>query len=114
MLLLEHDAKTLLQAAGVAVPPGVLMPPGVEAELPPGPWVVKAQVLASRRGKAGGIRAAGNLGTVVAEVAALIGQQIGGYPVRACRVEQQVRGNEISLSLGIDPASGGVRLLFSP
>ena len=56
MYLLEHDAKTLLGAAGVPVPPGCLVET-VEAlagvALPPGPWVVKAQVPVGGRGKAG-------------------------------------------------------------
>ncbi|MEX2642723.1 MAG: ATP-grasp domain-containing protein, partial [Acetobacterales bacterium] len=60
MFLLEHDGKTLLAARGVPVPEGVLvatdatdLPP-----LPPGPWMVKAQVPAGGRGKAGGVRPA--------------------------------------------------------
>ena len=59
MLLLEHDAKTLLGRYGLAIPSGILVKAGdrvTDTGLPNGPWTVKAQAAAGGRGKAGGIR----------------------------------------------------------
>jgi succinyl-CoA synthetase beta subunit len=112
MLLLEHDAKTLLESAGVPVPPGCLT--GTGAIPPDGPVVVKAQVPVGGRGKAGGIRAADDPQGVREAVTALVGMTIKGHVVRECRIERQVRGREVYLSLSIDPAAGGIRLLFAP
>ncbi len=114
MLLLEHDAKTLLEGAGIPVPPGCLLAPGLEAPLPDGPFVVKAQVPTGGRGKAGGIRLADSPEEARAAVAALLGMSVKGHAIRACRVERRVSGREAYLSLSIDPAAGGIRLLFAP
>ncbi|MCX5796015.1 MAG: ADP-forming succinate--CoA ligase subunit beta [Elusimicrobia bacterium] len=62
MKLLEYESKELFRAHGIPVPPsgGVIR---TLAQLPAalkragkGPWVIKAQVLAGGRGKAGGIK----------------------------------------------------------
>ena len=58
----EHAAKPLLQAAGIAIPRGRLARSASEAEAAAAalgvPVVVKAQVPAGKRGKAGGIHTA--------------------------------------------------------
>jgi len=117
MLLLEHDGKQLLADRGIAVAPGVLIDDAAgcaTASLPPGPWVVKAQVPVGGRGKAGGIRMADTLDDVAAEVAALADARIRGHAVRGCRVEQRIAGGrEAYLSLMVDPAGAGVRVLMS-
>lgn len=113
MLLLEHDAKTLLAGAGVHVPPGRLMG-NVEAPVGvPGPWMVKAQVPIGGRGKAGGIRSAATEAEVRAHLGAILGMTIRGHAVRACRVEQCVSGQEAYVSLTVDPVGAGIRLLLS-
>lgn len=61
MKLHEYQAKALLAKFGVPVPKGtpifsVSELPKVKEKLPRGPWVVKAQVHAGGRGKAGGVR----------------------------------------------------------
>ncbi|NNN05967.1 MAG: ADP-forming succinate--CoA ligase subunit beta [Elusimicrobia bacterium] len=64
MKLLEHEAKAILKERGVAVPPngGVIAKTAqLSAALKragKAPWVLKAQVLAGGRGKAGGIKLA--------------------------------------------------------
>ena len=64
MKLLEHEAKDILKARGLAVPPsgGVIRTTAqLSAALKragKAPWVLKAQVLAGGRGKAGGIKLA--------------------------------------------------------
>jgi succinyl-CoA synthetase beta subunit len=117
MLLLEHDGKQLLAERGIAVAPGVLIDDAAgfaTASLPPGPWVVKAQVPVGGRGKAGGIRMADTRDDVAADVAALADARIRGHAVRGCRVEQRIAGGrEAYLSLMVDPAGAGVRVLMS-
>ena len=115
MYLLEHDAKELLAARGIPVPAGVLLTADARnPALPPGPWVVKAQIAAGGRGKAGGIRkvsAADELQKVVSDITAT---QIAGHPVRECRVEQQISGaHEAYLSIMLDPVEAGVRVLLA-
>ena len=64
MKLLEYESKELFRAHGVPVPPsgGVIRTlaqlPGALRRAGQPPWVVKAQVLAGGRGKAGGIKLA--------------------------------------------------------
>lgn len=122
MLLLEHDGKELLAARRIPVAPGVLASAAASARpdgpavlnLPAGPWVVKAQVPAGGRGKAGGIRMAGTREDVADHLAALLGSRVLGHTVHACRVEQRIQGgHEAYLSLSVDPLSGGVRILMS-
>lgn len=117
MYLLEHDAKELLACHGIPVPPGYLI--GREdtlqrLALPPGPWVVKGQVAAGGRGKAGIIRKAATLNEINDHVRAILGTTVKGHPVDAARVEQQVSGaSEAYLGLLLDPAAGGVRVIVS-
>ena len=61
MRLFEYESKQILAAAGVPVPPGELIRTPEEAaiaatELGAGPVALKAQVLATGRSKAGGVR----------------------------------------------------------
>ncbi len=117
MLLLEHDAKSLLARSGVAVPPGVFVGSALElgeAVLPPGPWVVKAQVPVGGRGKAGAIRFADNVTALAVAVDAICGMRVKGHAVRGCRIETQMQGSEAYLSVAVDAAAGMVRMLFSP
>ncbi len=64
MKLLEHEGKAILKSRGVAVPPagGVITKTAQLAaamkRAGKAPWVLKAQVLAGGRGKAGGIKLA--------------------------------------------------------
>ncbi|MFH1602932.1 MAG: ATP-grasp domain-containing protein [Pseudomonadota bacterium] len=117
MMLLEHDAKTLLGENGIPSPPGVLVDSADSigaAALPPGPWMVKAQVAIGGRGKAGAIGAADTLAQAAEQVAALVGTKVRGRPVRGCRIEQRVMGmRECYISFCVDPASMGVRVLMS-
>ena len=114
MILLEHDAKWLLAEHGIAVPHGVLarMAGDVSAGCAP-PVMVKAQVPAGGRGKAGGIVMAADQAAIAAAMARMIGATIKGHRVRECRVEEVVRGHECYVGLALDAASGGVDVLLS-
>lgn len=118
MFLLEHDAKALLAQRAIESPEGCLVE-SVEAlahaELPSGPWVVKAQVPVGGRGKAGLVRFADSR----AELAALVGGMLGavhrGHRVGACRIERKrAFRREVYLGFVLDPETGGVRVLLSP
>ncbi len=94
MRLHEYQSKRVLQQRGVAIPEGgVAYTPGeaheVAAQLG-GRVVVKAQVLAPGRGRAGGIRLADD--PEAAELAAqeIMSLDIGGLPVRRVLVERAV------------------------
>jgi succinyl-CoA synthetase beta subunit len=115
MYLLEHDAKTLLAASGVPVPPGVLVEEEINiSSLPPGPWVVKAQVAVGGRGKAGGIRKAGNSEELRDALDDMSRMQISGRRVRACRVESAVdQAHEAYISFMLDASAASVRVLIS-
>ncbi|OWT76957.1 MULTISPECIES: ATP-grasp domain-containing protein [unclassified Achromobacter] len=117
MLLLEHDGKQLLAARGIPVAAGVLLRSQAEADtaqLPDGPWVVKAQVPVGGRGKAGGIRMADAPADVAAHLDAMLHSHIRGHRVQGCRVEQRIAGgHEAYISLSVDPQTAGVRILMS-
>jgi succinyl-CoA synthetase beta subunit len=91
----EHAAKALILApAGIAAPRGILCTSAVEAEKAAaeiGPCVVKAQVPAGKRGKAGGIKVA-NIPKEAKEAAGhILGMRIGDYTVERLLIEQQAK-----------------------
>ena len=103
MNLHEYQAKSLFRTHGVPVPEGVLLERAedigqVTARLGPGPWVVKAQVHAGGRGKAGGVVVVEGETALREVVDALLGSalathQSGGraLPVNALLVEPRSR-----------------------
>lgn len=116
MYLLEHDAKALIAAGGIAVPAGVLMERGdaVPTELPDGPWVIKAQVSAGGRGKAGLIKRVAQRSAIAGLVEPMWGATLNGLPVRAVRIESQVTGvSEAYVGLLLDGAAGAVRIIMA-
>ncbi len=116
MFLLEHDAKELLAANGVVVPAGTLIhDAGIDAAaLPPGPWVIKAQIAAGGRGRAGLIRIATSASKLKLDLRAMLGATHRGMSVRACRIESQVTGvEEAYVSLMLDPVAAGMRVTLA-
>jgi succinyl-CoA synthetase beta subunit len=118
MLLLEHDAKTLLGRYGLAIPPGILVKAGdrvTDNRLPDGPWIVKAQAATGGRGKAGGIRTCEDRAQLESTVQELCSQLINGVPVQGCRIESKIcTTRECYLSLSLNPITGLVDILVSP
>ena len=113
MLLTEADGKALFAEHGIAVPVGVLVT-DVVPELPgTGPWMVKAQVPVGGRGKAGGVVRCDSRGDVEAAVARMLGSRLKGHGVDACLIEQVVAGEERYLAITVDPASYGLRVIYS-
>jgi succinyl-CoA synthetase beta subunit len=117
MYLLEHDAKELLRAFDIPSPPGRLLGSDDTIDrgtLPPGPWVVKGQIAAGGRGKAGLIRKAESAADVASHASEILGRSAKGQQVAAVRVEQQVSGaREAYVGFLLDAAGGGVRVIVS-
>ncbi|MCC7275322.1 MAG: hypothetical protein IT561_21820 [Alphaproteobacteria bacterium] len=93
MLLLEHEGKAVLRDHGIAVPRGVVVAtaeevPAALAGLSP-PFMVKAQVAAGGRGKAGGVVRAADAAEAARHVAALLGNTLKDLPVREVLIEEQ-------------------------
>nr|WP_245214892.1 ATP-grasp domain-containing protein [Pararoseomonas indoligenes] len=116
-MLIEADGKALLARHGLAVPRAALVRAGEAAGFcldGSGPWVVKAQVPAGGRGKAGGIVLCRTPEEVEVSLARLLGTTLRGHPVTACLVEEAVCGAaEHYLSLMVDPAGLGIRIAWS-
>ena len=92
MDLFEYQGKELLASFGVPVPEGemvVTVGEAVEAAERLGyPVVVKAQVRVGGRGKAGGIRVAGDTGAAAEAAAAILGMDIRGHTVERLWIER--------------------------
>jgi succinyl-CoA synthetase beta subunit len=117
MYLLEHDAKTLLAREGINVPAGCLVDSAqavATTPLPTAPWVVKGQITAGGRGKAGMIRKAETIEELHQHAEAILGMTVKGRRVRAVRIEQNVGpAEEAYVALLLDAAAGGVRVIVS-
>ena len=115
MYLLEHDAKALLAERGVPVPHGVLIADAASIpELPAGPWVVKGQIAAGGRGKAGLVQRAATAAQVSTLAGSMLGRVVKEKRVASVRVEQQVSAaEEMYFGLLLDAAAGGVRVIVS-
>ncbi len=126
MNLHEYQAKQVLASHGVAVPRGEVAGAGDEAvvvarRLGGGLWVVKAQVHAGGRGKAGGIEICRGHDEVREAADGMIGRtlvthQTGpeGRPVRKVYVEEGFDiARELYLALLVDRASGRIAAVAS-
>jgi len=90
MLLNEHMSKALFAKAGIPVPPGEPIFPGDEDGFNPPfalPWILKAQVPAGGRGKAGGIVRVESSEALAPTARKLFGLDIRGHGVPFIRVE---------------------------
>ena len=115
----EHAAKPLLRAAGIETPRGRVARSGAEARAAAAelgvPVVVKAQVPAGKRGKAGGIRAADDAGAAGAAAEAILGMEIAGHGVESVLVEERAAiAAEYYAAVLNDSASKGPLAIFSP
>ncbi|HET7755636.1 MAG TPA: ADP-forming succinate--CoA ligase subunit beta [Steroidobacteraceae bacterium] len=126
MNLHEYQAKELFRSFGIAVPAGrVAASAGEAAEaaraLGGGVWVVKAQVHAGGRGKAGGVKLTRDAEAVRAAAAELLGRRLvthqttpAGLPVERVYVECGSEiAREIYLSLTLNRERGRVAMIAS-
>jgi succinyl-CoA synthetase beta subunit len=91
----EHAAKSLILApAGIPVPRAILCLSAKEAAMAAaqtGPCVVKAQVPAGKRGKAGGIKLADTPQEAEDAAAQILGMRIGDHTVERVLIEEQAK-----------------------
>jgi succinyl-CoA synthetase beta subunit len=118
MNLLEHAAKShVLAPAGMTLPQSVLCASPAEAEAAfarIGPCVVKAQVPAGGRGKAGGVRMAGSADAAREAALAMLGTVMGGHRVARVLVEQRVAvARELYAAVMTDLSAARPVILFS-
>lgn len=126
MNLHEYQAKDVFRNYAIAVPAGRVAASADEAvkaaeALGGSVWVVKAQVHAGGRGKAGGVKVARDLETVRAAARAMLGtrlvtKQTGpeGLPVEHVYVESGSEiAREIYLSLTLNRERGRIALIAS-
>lgn len=113
----EQAGKSVLSRAGVSVPQGRLCASAEEAEAAAraiGPVVVKAQVPTGKRGKSGGVKLAATPQEAAAAAQAILGMEIGGFPVARVLVEEQAAiAREFYAAVLNDPASRSPLVLFS-
>jgi succinyl-CoA synthetase beta subunit len=122
----EYQAKAILKKYGVTVPRGSVAFTPKEAEsaaqgLGGKLWVVKAQIHAGGRGKAGGVKLARSLDEVSAYAKAMLGMtlvthQTGpqGKEVKRLYIEEGCDiAHEFYLSAVVDRATSGVALMAS-
>jgi len=113
VLLIEADGKALFRAHGIPVPAGVVAVDGAANPPGPGPWIVKAQVPVGGRGKAGGIIRCASAPDVSHATARLLGTRLKGHQIDACLIEQTAIGEERYLSVMVDAATYGLRVIWS-
>jgi len=115
--LLEHDAKQFLARHGIPVPQGRLFERDAtlhRAAIPEGPWMVKGQLAAGGRGKAGLIRKAATMQELADHTNGILGATVKGRTVEAVRIERQVTGaEEAYVGLLLDAGAGGIRVILS-
>ncbi len=113
----EQAAKPLLAAAGIAVPASALATSPAEAadfagRL--GPVMIKAQVPAGKRGKAGGIKPADSAAEAAKAAAAILGMTIAGHRVETVLIEQRADiTQELYAAVLNDPASRAPMVMVS-
>jgi succinyl-CoA synthetase beta subunit len=113
VLLIEADGKALFTAHGIPVPVGVVATGASTTPSGAGPWMVKAQVPVGGRGKAGGIARCASVAEVEAATGRMLGSRLKGHQVDACLIEQAATGHERYLSVMVDAAGYGFRVIWS-
>ena len=126
MNLHEYQAKDVFRSYGIPVPAGRVATSAEEAAaaaraLGGAVWVVKAQVHAGGRGKAGGVKLARDVEAVRAAAAAMLGKRLvtaqtgpEGLPVERVYVESGSDiAREIYLSLTLNRERGRIALIAS-
>ncbi len=126
MNLHEYQAKQILRAANLTTPRGALAHSPDEAmqaarELGGDAWVVKAQIHAGGRGKAGGVKVVKSPDAVRDTAAALLGKNLvtiqnapDGQPVNQVLVEETLSiARELYLSLLVDRETERVAIVAS-
>ncbi len=120
VLLREYRGKEILRKFGVPVPPGTVVRSGEEAAKAlaagevPVPCVVKAQVLAGGRGKAGFVKLVNTAPEAVQAVEGMMGKEFKGETVREVLLTTKADiARELYLSITLDRSSRKPLLMAS-
>ncbi len=126
MNLHEYQAKEVFRSYGIPVPNGQVAASAEDAvaaarALGGAVWVVKAQVHAGGRGKAGGVKLARDIDAVRAAAAGMLGQRLvtrqtgaEGLPINLVYVEQGSKiAREIYLSLTLNREKSRIAFIVS-
>ena len=125
MKIHEYQAKQILSGYGIPVPSGgVASTPDEAANLVEslgGKAIVKAQVHAGGRGKAGGVKLVSSPAEAAEFAASILGTSLvtfqtgpEGVPVRSLLVEEAIDvGKELYLGVVIDSAAEGIAVIAS-
>jgi len=116
--LYEYLAKEVFERYGIPVPSGRVAATPEEAAAVcaevGGPVVVKSQILAGGRGKAGGIKFADDPAGAREEAAAILGSELKGHRVEQVLVEEKLRiDRELYLGIAVDGGSRRPLLIVS-
>ena len=111
MRLHEYQTKTIFRKYEIPTPRGKVATNAGEAKLLAeeigGPVVVKAQVLVSGRGKAGGIRLAKSPKEAEELTSLILGREIKGFPVNKVLIEEAVIfTQEVYIAITLDREAG--------
>jgi succinyl-CoA synthetase beta subunit len=115
----EYQAKEILRAHGIPVPPGEIATTPEEAEAIAarygGPVVVKAQVHAGGRGKAGGVKLADDAADAKVKAEAILGLDIKGLTVEKVLVTPAEEiASEAYVGIVMDRATQSSVFMVSP
>ncbi|MCE1255259.1 MAG: ADP-forming succinate--CoA ligase subunit beta [Anaerolineae bacterium] len=118
MMLLEYQTKSIFSNYDIPIPRGRLAFSALDAKLISeelrGQVVIKAQVLSSGRGKAGGVRLAKNPEEAESLAAKILGMEIRGLKVRKILVDEGVDiRREVYLGISLDRSKRCPILLVS-
>jgi succinyl-CoA synthetase beta subunit len=119
MMMLEHEAKGLLDSVGIPVPGGTVVRPGkaslrATARIKDYPVAVKAQVRGGGRGKQGGVVKAQDKPALDAAVARLAAMAFGGERPEAILIEPWLAiERELYLSVTVDGAADGYVVMYA-
>ncbi|NLC76278.1 MAG: ADP-forming succinate--CoA ligase subunit beta [Clostridia bacterium] len=117
MKLFEYMGKDLFRRYGIPTPKGKVIQEALQAgpvaeEL--GEVVIKTQILSGKRGKAGGIKFAGNPAEAVEAAQAILGQEFNGLVATEVLVEEKLQiEHELYLAIVMEGSLRGPILLAS-
>ena len=120
MMVLEHEAKDLLDSVGVKVPKGIVIKRGARApeqaarKVADYPVAVKAQVRSGGRGKQGGVVRATDAATLKSTVNTLLATEFSGERPEAILIESWLPiERELYLSVTVDGRADGYVVMYS-
>jgi succinyl-CoA synthetase beta subunit len=113
MKLLEYEAKIILKNADISVPRSSLISsPTDDVSMP---TVIKSQVPAGGRGKAGGIKIVENIDALSKTITDILKLPIGGFAPKVLLAEEKLDiKKEMYVSLLIDQPTAKIQLMAHP